>query len=118
MRAGGAYAHSSLMLTTVTEQSGQAAPGDKTPRCMTIGPAAPLTRALCDASAGPERLSSPEQGQRGSLMHRNVIGLVALDLVLRLLFAGMPRIAFIRHLASVNLHDPAAHTAASEFQAT
>ena len=52
MRAGGAYAHSSLMLATVTEQSGQAAPGDKAPRCMTIGPAAPLMRALCDASAG------------------------------------------------------------------
>ena len=43
-------------------------------------------------------------------MHRDVIGFVALDLILRLIVAGMVGIALVLDVAFMDLHDRAADT--------
>ena len=47
--------------------------------------------------------------QSGSLMQRNVIGLIALDFVLRVVFARMVNIPLVVNVFCVDLHDPAAN---------
>lgn|SRR5687768_4189112 len=47
--------------------------------------------------------------QRRTLVHGDVIGLVALDLVLRLVLARMTRMSLIFRITSVGLDDPATH---------
>jgi hypothetical protein len=42
-------------------------------------------------------------------MHRDVIGLIALDLVLRFILAGMNRVTFKRDSGRDDSGDPAAH---------
>jgi hypothetical protein len=49
-----------------------------------------LGRREADAQCRPSASELPE---RRALVHRDVIGLVALDLVLRLVLAGMDRVA-------------------------
>jgi hypothetical protein len=49
--------------------------------------------------------------QHGPLMHRDVVGFVALDLVLRLIFAGMVHIAFVFGIARVDLDYSAGYIA-------
>jgi len=49
--------------------------------------------------------------QHRPLMHGDVVGRVALDLVLRLIFAGMVHMAFVLHIARVDLDDAAGHMA-------
>ena len=49
--------------------------------------------------------------QDRALVHGDVIGLVALDLVLRFGFAGMPRVAFVFRVARVDLDDSAGNVA-------
>jgi hypothetical protein len=49
--------------------------------------------------------------QHRSFMQGNVIGLVALDLELRIIFAGMMRITFVFRIARVYLDYPAGHMA-------
>jgi hypothetical protein len=47
--------------------------------------------------------------QSGALMQRNVIGLIALDFVLRVVFARMVNIPLVMNVFCVDLHDPAAN---------
>ena len=51
-------------------------------------------------------------------MGGDVVGLVALDLVLRLILRGAARVALIVEIAFVNLGDPALTQPASEFHFT
>ena len=41
-------------------------------------------------------------------MQRNVVSLVALDLVLRVIFGRMMRVTFVVHILCVNFDDPTA----------
>ena len=49
--------------------------------------------------------------ERAALMQSDVIGLVALDLILRIVRARVMDIAFIVHVLCVHPHDTAAHPA-------
>src|SRR5665213_2542655 len=49
--------------------------------------------------------------QRGALMHRDVIGLVALNLVLRVIDAASMSVTFVLHIFCVHLNDFALHVA-------
>jgi hypothetical protein len=47
--------------------------------------------------------------QRRALVHGDVLGLVALDLVLRFILAGVVRVSLVIEIFCVNLDDLAAH---------
>jgi hypothetical protein len=49
--------------------------------------------------------------QRVAFVHRDVVGLVALDLVLRIVVAGVTRMAFMVNIPGMYLDDPAADIA-------
>lgn len=54
---------------------------------------------------------SSDLAQCGALMHGDVFGLVAADLVLRFVFARMVSVALVNGVLFVNLDDPASHMA-------
>src|SRR5579883_3329723 len=49
--------------------------------------------------------------QRRAFVHRDVVGLVALDLILRIIVAGVTRMAFVVNIPGVHLDGPAADIA-------
>jgi hypothetical protein len=49
--------------------------------------------------------------KRAALVHGDVIGLVALDLVLRILFRSVAHISFVGDILAMHLDDLAAHAA-------
>ena len=58
-----------------------------------------------------ERRSIREFPQRRALVHRNVIGLITLDLVLRFILAGMNRVSLELDSGCDHSRDPAADAA-------
>lgn len=55
--------------------------------------------------------STSQLPERGPLMHREVVGCIAFDLVLRIILGRMNRVAFERDPGSNDSGDPAAHSA-------
>ena len=49
--------------------------------------------------------------QHRALVHGNVLGLVALDLILRIVLGTMARVTLILGIAGINLDDPASDMA-------
>src|SRR5690606_13472134 len=62
----------------------------------------PMVQTVCGSAMSVDLL------QRASLVHGDMVSLVALDLVLRLLLAGVARMAFVLGVASMHLGDLAA----------
>ena len=61
---------------------------------------------------------SAETSQHGGLVQGDVIGLVALDFVLRLVRGNTVKLAFVINIPCVDLDDFSAHSPTSEFQLT
>jgi hypothetical protein len=70
------------------------------------------------ADKGANTSSSVRHIQRSAFVHRNVVGLVALDFVLRFIFAGVMHMSFVINVLDVDFDNLAAHVPASEFQVT
>src|ERR1700737_5017902 len=63
------------------------------------------------SSVSKRNSSASQLPERRPLMHRDVIGLIAFDLVLRFILTRMSRVAFERDAGSNDSADPAADSA-------
>src|SRR5436853_1585551 len=81
------------------------------PRRMSYGPDRRVHPRFVPQSSGPPTnpLCSVNLVQHRALMHDDVIGLVALGLVLGLILAGMAGMPFVLRIARVDLDDSPAH---------
>ena len=60
-------------------------------------------RAVSTSTFAEERVNSRTPSQRGAFVHRDVVGLIALDLILRLIFASVVRVPFVVDVSGVHL---------------
>src|SRR5689334_15416427 len=75
----------------ISQKAGEALMGAKTPSL----------RPRADPDA------SPQPPERGAFVQGDVLGFIALDLVLRFILAGVVRVAFIIHVFGVHPHNAA-----------
>lgn len=71
----------------------------------------PRVSLFGSAAPGILHRPGPQKSERGAFVNGNMLGLVALDQILRLAFCGVMNVTFESHIRNDFLHDDAANSA-------